>query len=205
MRVPTFVFGLISLVAAVPQVPKPGHGTNSTAVCVQSLRDFTNCSPSATTNDKQCPHHYTFSEFAPHVGLGATRSSNRQHYFHFMIMFKMNPALCEAQAYEHWKTVHADLTLASKDTGVLIERYTQFHADSAGRAAIQSLVDTGAVVSDFNVFTSRKLLRSHRTSHRTTPSQISTPRTRRACSSSSPTRSEILSSSRTSSTLWIIT
>lgn len=74
--------------------------------------------------------------------------SNRQPYFRFMILFKMNPDLCEEQAHEHWKTVHADLTLAMKGTGVLIERYVQFHADRAGRAAIQSLVDSGSVVSN---------------------------------------------------------
>lgn len=65
-----------------------------------------------------------------------------------MILFKMNPELCEEQANEHWKTVHADLTLAMKGTGVLIERYVQFHADAASRGAIQSLVDTGSVVSN---------------------------------------------------------
>lgn len=78
----------------------------------------------------------------------------------------MNKALCEEQAHEHWKTVHADLTLASKGTGVDIIRYVQFHADTAHKKAIQSLVDTGMVdmapydgIAEFHTKDSASILR----------------------------------------------
>ncbi|KAL5391114.1 hypothetical protein PMIN06_008535 [Paraphaeosphaeria minitans] len=133
------VLSFLSLSAALRSFPCD----TDTETCTPSLPDFTNCSPSVSSDGKQCPHAYTFSEYAP--GTYTNRDSNRQPYFRFMILFTMNPALCEEQANEHWKTVHADLTLAMKDTGVLIERYVQFHADAASREAIRSFVDTGSV------------------------------------------------------------
>ncbi|KAF2444498.1 hypothetical protein P171DRAFT_485947 [Karstenula rhodostoma CBS 690.94] len=138
MRIATVVFSLFSFPLAIA-LSSFSPDTNSTTTCVRRLPDFTNCSPSASDDGKQCPHAYTFSEYKPGT------ESNRQPYFRFMILFKINPDLCEKQAHEHWKTVHADLTLAAKNTGVLIERYVQFHADGASRQAIQSLVDTGSV------------------------------------------------------------
>jgi hypothetical protein len=133
------VLPLLSLTSALPSSPT---STTDNTTCVRALPDLTNCSPSAFDQGHQCPHVYTFPEYAPNT------TSNRQPYFRFQILFKMNPSLCEEQAHEHWKTVHADLTLAAKNTGVWIERYVQFHADRASREAIQSLVETGSVVSD---------------------------------------------------------
>ncbi|OAG11158.1 uncharacterized protein CC84DRAFT_1132697 [Paraphaeosphaeria sporulosa] len=143
MRFSALAFSVPSLLSLATAHPSFLPDINSTTTCTRSLPDFTNCSPSASSDDKQCPHAYTFSEYAP--GTYLNHDSNRQPYFRFMILFKMNPDLCEEQANEHWKTVHADLTLAMKGTGVLIERYVQFHADQASRVAIQSLEDTGSV------------------------------------------------------------
>lgn len=99
-----------------------------------SLPDLTYCSP------YDCPHKFRFHELEPSTG------SNRQPYFRFMILFKLNPSLCEEQAHEHWKTVHADLTMAAENTGVDVVRYVQFHMDKEHRDALQPLVATGSVV-----------------------------------------------------------
>ncbi|KAJ4290823.1 hypothetical protein N0V90_010018 [Kalmusia sp. IMI 367209] len=58
----------------------------------------------------------------------------------------MNVSLCEEQAHEHWKTVHADLTMAAENTGVDILRYVQFHMDKKHRNSLKPLLDTGSVV-----------------------------------------------------------
>lgn len=136
----TLALPLISLLPLATAHPCSPLKTNAT--CTRAQPDLTNCSPQQDSSTAyQCPHHYTFPEFSPGAG------SNRQPYFRFQIFFKFNSSLCEEQAHEHWQTVHADLTLATKNTGVWVERYVQFHADRASREAIQSLVDTGAVVS----------------------------------------------------------
>ncbi|KAJ4348550.1 uncharacterized protein N0V89_009927 [Didymosphaeria variabile] len=138
MHIP-IIFPLLSLLPLTTAFPSSPYNTST---CTRTTPDYTNCSPlqgSNSSSAKQCPHHYTFPEFAPGTG------SNRQPYFRFLILFKLNPDLCEEQAHEHWQTVHADLTLAAKNTGVLIERYVQFHADQEHKDAIQSLVDTASV------------------------------------------------------------
>lgn len=67
----------------------------------------------------QSPHVYTFDEFKP------GRGSFEQPYFRFLILFRMKEGVSKEESHEHWKTVHADLTMASKNTGVDILRYVQ--------------------------------------------------------------------------------
>jgi hypothetical protein len=142
LKMNMLALGLLYLLSFTSAFPSPYTNGSDTITCARAFPDLTNCSPSASSQGQQCPHAYTFAEYKPKT------ASNRQPYFRFQILFKMNPSLCEEQAHEHWKTVHADLTLASKNTGVWIERYVQFHADRASRRAIQSLLDTGSVVSN---------------------------------------------------------
>ena len=150
--------GVLVLAALAASSPPPygyGYPTSSTTptpvasispsntTCIRATPDLTNCLVD------ECPHRYTFEEFDPahQKSGGIAAHSNEQPYFRFMVLFQINKALCEEQAHEHWKTVHADLTLASKDTGVDILRYTQFHADTAHREAVRSFVDKTGVVS----------------------------------------------------------
>lgn len=161
MRLLSTLGGLIfaALAASSPPPYGYGHPTSSTIStpiassnppnksCIRSTPDLTNCLVG------ECPHKYTFEEFDPahQKSGGIATHSNEQPYFRFMVLFQINKALCEEQAHEHWKTVHADLTLASKDTGVDILRYTQFHADTAHREAVRSFVDkTGMVSISYN-------------------------------------------------------
>lgn len=106
MRLLYATFNLLVLATSfnfVTATPHP-HGdpiavdTNSTS-CARSAPDLTNCSPD------QCPHKYTFEEFHPNCSAAGVGQSNEQPYFRFLILFKMNKALCEEQAHEHWKTV----------------------------------------------------------------------------------------------------
>lgn len=130
-----------------PIPPGNRHSTQITGdpptASARSLTDLTNCSPG------QCPHNYTFREFSPayHGASAIGPRSNAQPYFRFMILFQTNPAIGENKAHEHWRTVHADLTLALHNTGVDVVRYVQFHAGKADRAGIRALVEGGSVVS----------------------------------------------------------
>jgi hypothetical protein len=76
-----------------------------------------------TTPNPPCPSHhihkYTFDEVA--LGTG----SNEQPYFRALLFFSKKPGLCDEFFHEHWKSVHADLTMQTKDTGVNLLRYTQ--------------------------------------------------------------------------------
>ena len=71
----------------------------------------------------ECPNHhihkYNFSELE--LGTG----SNEQGYFRAMIFFHKKPGLTDEFFHEHWKSVHADLTLSTKDAGVNLVRYVQ--------------------------------------------------------------------------------
>ncbi|KAF1965071.1 hypothetical protein BU23DRAFT_546541 [Bimuria novae-zelandiae CBS 107.79] len=140
-----------TLVAASPHSPRDqGLSGNSTATasipaptqsyCTRATPGLTNCSPD------QCPHQYTFDEYASGKG-SSVGQSNQQPYYRFLILFQVNKALCEEQAHEHWKTVHADLTLISKDMGIDVLGYVQFHADAAHKEALQPLVVSGSLMS----------------------------------------------------------
>lgn len=68
------------------------------------------------------PHNYTFDELKPQAfDLG----SYRQPYFRFLILFKKKPGVTDEYMHRHWKTIHADLTMSTKDVGIQIQRYVQ--------------------------------------------------------------------------------
>lgn len=73
-----------------------------------------------------CPnhliHHYTFPELA--ISSGGD-GSNQQKYFRAMIFFNNKPGLTDEFFHEHWKSVHADLTIQVADAGVDLVRYSQ--------------------------------------------------------------------------------
>ena len=74
---------------------------------------------SGNTTVEKFPHVYAFTEFAPGGG------SFEQPYFRFLILFRMKPNATEEEVNEHWKTVHADLTMTLNDVGADILRYVQ--------------------------------------------------------------------------------
>ncbi|KAF2709520.1 hypothetical protein K504DRAFT_432160 [Pleomassaria siparia CBS 279.74] len=68
-------------------------------------------------------HNYTFQELEPTTN----GSIFRQPYFRFLFLFKRKPSVTEAWFNQHWASVHADLTMSLKGTGVSLSRYVQFH------------------------------------------------------------------------------
>jgi hypothetical protein len=67
-------------------------------------------------------YNYTFTELRPDSD---GRGSNQQPYSRFVILFKRNPNVTEEYFHQHWKTMHADLSIAGKNVGVDILRYVQ--------------------------------------------------------------------------------
>ncbi|KAF2741771.1 hypothetical protein M011DRAFT_413880 [Sporormia fimetaria CBS 119925] len=88
-----------------------------------------------------CPNHYTHQYTFPEVALGS--GSNEQPYFRAQIFFNKKPDVTEEFFHEHWKTVHADLTIQTKASNVLLTRYTQLHMDKASRDALEPLFEAG--------------------------------------------------------------
>ena len=74
---------------------------------------------SASASAPEASHTYAFDELKPGTG------SNQQPYFKFLLFFTKKQGTTDEYMHEHWKTAHADLTLASVDAGVEIVRYTQ--------------------------------------------------------------------------------
>ncbi len=74
----------------------------------------------------QIPHTYTFCELKPQRGL---KGSFRQPYFRFNIFLRKNSGVTAAFFHQHWKTVHADLTISEPDVGTRLLRYTQVYHD----------------------------------------------------------------------------
>ncbi|KAF1958557.1 hypothetical protein CC80DRAFT_408402 [Byssothecium circinans] len=88
-------------------------------------------------------HKYVFDEAKP------GNDFFRQPYIRFMVFFRMKPD--KEASRQHWKTVHADLTLATANTGVDILRYTQFNQDPASIDMIQPIVEkTGGTILAFD-------------------------------------------------------
>ncbi|KAF2196416.1 hypothetical protein GQ43DRAFT_476344 [Delitschia confertaspora ATCC 74209] len=85
-----------------------------------------------------CPNHTTHSYRFDEVKLGC--GSNEQPYFRALVFFYKKPGLTDEFFHEHWKSVHADLTLQTKDLGVNLGRYTQLHMEPKHREGIQPLL-----------------------------------------------------------------
>ncbi len=71
----------------------------------------------------ECPNHHTHKFSFSELTLGT--GSNEQTYFRALVFFHKKPGLTGEFFYEHWKSVHADLTLSTKDAGVNLVRYVQ--------------------------------------------------------------------------------
>lgn len=67
-------------------------------------------------------YKYIFQELQPQTN---GRGSNEQPYYHIMLLFKKRPDVTEEYFHMHWKTVHADLTVAGKNIGIMVSRYVQ--------------------------------------------------------------------------------
>lgn len=70
-----------------------------------------------------CPNHFTHTYTFPELALPTT--SNQQPSFRAMIFFNKKPGLTDAFFHEHWKSVHADLTMQVQGAGVDFVRYVQ--------------------------------------------------------------------------------
>lgn len=75
-------------------------------------------------NPPDAPHDYTFDELKP---AADGNGSNRQPYFRFVLLFMKNPDITEEWFHQHWKSVHADLTVTAKNFGAEILRYIQVY------------------------------------------------------------------------------
>ena len=71
----------------------------------------------------ECPNHHTHTFNFNELEVGS--GSNQQPYFRALVFFYKKPGLTDEFFHEHWKSVHADLTLSTKDAGVNLVRYVQ--------------------------------------------------------------------------------
>lgn len=92
--------------------------TNLTALTLS-----TSClaTPLSTSNPPLLSHVYTFKE----LQSKHSKHSSHQPYFRFNIFLRKNPHITEAAFHQHWKSVHADLTISQPDAGLRLLRYTQ--------------------------------------------------------------------------------
>ncbi|KZM22513.1 uncharacterized protein EKO05_0009682 [Ascochyta rabiei] len=86
-----------------------------------------------------CPNHYTHAYHFNELSLET--SSNEQPYFRALVFFNKKPDVTAAFFHEHWKSVHADLTLQTPGAGVNLMRYVQFHQEAKHVNDLQPLLD----------------------------------------------------------------
>lgn len=72
-----------------------------------------------------------FDELA--LGTG----SNKQPYFRALVFFNKKPGVTDEFFHDHWKSVHADLTMQTPAAGVNLVRYGR---SLAFRSSINSLL-----------------------------------------------------------------
>ncbi|KAH8727193.1 hypothetical protein GQ44DRAFT_130319 [Phaeosphaeriaceae sp. PMI808] len=85
-----------------------------------------------------CPNHPIHQH--KFLELGLDSSSNQQPYFRAMIFFNKKPGLTDEFFHDHWKSIHADLTMQVEDAGVSFVRYVQFHQEQKHRDALAPLL-----------------------------------------------------------------
>lgn len=73
--------------------------------------------------DLPCPNHYIHPYNFPELRIGT--GSNEQPYFRAMVFFNKKPGLTDEFFHEHWKSVHADLTMQVENAGITLARYVQ--------------------------------------------------------------------------------
>jgi hypothetical protein len=65
-----------------------------------------------------CPNHLIHAHTFPELSISPTSTgSNQQSYFRAMIFFNKKPGLSDEFFHEHWKSVHADLTMQVGEMG----------------------------------------------------------------------------------------
>jgi hypothetical protein len=65
-----------------------------------------------------CPNHLIHAHTFPELSISPTSTgSNQQPYFRAMIFFNKKPGLSDEFFHEHWKSVHADLTMQVGEMG----------------------------------------------------------------------------------------
>ncbi|KAJ4309788.1 hypothetical protein N0V94_008766 [Neodidymelliopsis sp. IMI 364377] len=74
--------------------------------------------------------------------LSLGTGSNEQPYFRALIFFSKKPDVTDEFFHDHWKSVHADLTLRTPDAGVKLTRYVQFHQEAKHKAELEPLVQS---------------------------------------------------------------
>ncbi|KAF9730029.1 hypothetical protein PMIN04_012799 [Paraphaeosphaeria minitans] len=85
----------------------------------------------------ECPSHLTL-QFS-FEELAVERGSNQQPYIRILIFFNKKKGLSEAFFHEHWKSIHADLTMSFGNGTKNFSRYVQFHQDAEHRKLVSSL------------------------------------------------------------------
>lgn len=86
-----------------------------------------------------CPNHYIHPYHFTELSLGG--GSNQQRYFRAMLFFNKKPGLTDEFFHDHWKSVHADLTMQVQDAGVDLVRYVQFHQEKKDVDAMEDLLE----------------------------------------------------------------
>lgn len=71
----------------------------------------------------ECPTHLTHKFKFQELEVG--KGSNQQPYFKALLFFYKKPGLSHDFFHEHWKSVHADLTMRAGKAGANIVRYVQ--------------------------------------------------------------------------------
>jgi hypothetical protein len=65
-----------------------------------------------------CPNHLIHQHVFPELGISPTGTgSNQQLYFRAMIFFHKKPGVSDEFFHEHWKSIHADLTMQVDEMG----------------------------------------------------------------------------------------
>ncbi|XPS68443.1 hypothetical protein M3J09_000731 [Ascochyta lentis] len=73
--------------------------------------------------------------------LSLGTGSNEQPYFRALVFFNKKPDVTANFFHEHWKSVHADLTLQTPGAGANLVRYVQFHQDAKHVNDLQPLLE----------------------------------------------------------------
>lgn len=93
-------------------------------------------------NEKQpCPNHLVHQHTFPELALGGPKGSNQQPYFRAMVFFNKKPGLTDEFFHDHWKSVHADLTMQVEGAGINLVRYVQFHQEQKHKEALAPLLE----------------------------------------------------------------
>jgi hypothetical protein len=80
----------------------------------------------STESIHPCPNHLVHQHTFPELALSSSGDgSNQQMYFRAMVFFNKKPGLTDEFFHEHWKSVHADLTMQVTGAGVDLVRYSQ--------------------------------------------------------------------------------